>query len=52
MKYGTIRRRKLIPVDNMAIISVLYAILEVKNITDIKANRGVSRLVKNGIKLK
>jgi len=34
MKYGTIRRRKLIPVDNIAIISVLYAILEVKNITD------------------
>ncbi len=39
-------RLKLTPPANMAVISVLYAILEVKNITEIKEKRGVNRFAK------
>ena len=37
---------KLIPLLSMAIISVLLAILEVKNITEIKINKGLNKLAK------
>ena len=50
--YGRSIRLKLTPPANIAVISVLYAILEVKNITEIKANKGVNRLAKYGIKFK
>jgi hypothetical protein len=41
--YGTIRRLKLIPLDNMAIISELSANFEVKKITAIKVNNWLKR---------
>ena len=37
---------KLIPLLSMAIISVLFAILEVKNITEMKINKGLNKLPK------
>jgi hypothetical protein len=45
-KYGNIIRLKLTPLDKIAIISVWYAIFEVKKITAIKTNKGVNRLAK------
>ena len=51
-KYGTINRLKLTPLLSMAIISVLYAILEVKNITVMKVNNGENSVAKYGMKLK
>ena len=50
IKYGRNSLLKLTPPANIAIISVLYAIFDVKNITEIKANSGVNRLAKYGIK--
>ena len=38
--YGRNSRRKLTPLDNIAIISQLSAIFEVKKIKDINTNRG------------
>jgi hypothetical protein len=43
---------KLIPLFRIAIISLLFAIFEVKNMTDIKINNGLKRLVKYGMKFK
>ena len=43
---GFSRRVKLIPLFRIAIISVLFAILEVKKITEIKINRGLNRFPK------
>jgi hypothetical protein len=43
---------KLTPLDNIAIISVLYAIFDVKNITVINTNRELNVFIKNGIKVK
>ena len=43
---------KLIPLFSMAIISVSFAIFEVKNITDMKINKGLNRFPKYGMKLK
>jgi hypothetical protein len=50
--YGTNILLKLMPPVKIAIISVLKAILEVKNITDIKVNRGENIFTKNGMKLR
>ena len=43
---GLSRRLKLIPLFSIAIISVSFAIFEVKNITEIKINKGLNRLPK------
>jgi hypothetical protein len=50
--YGTNILLKLIPLVKIAIISVLKAILEVKNITDIKVNKGENIFIKYGMKLR
>ena len=46
------RRMKLMPPDNMAIISVWYAIFEVKNITAMNVNRPLYWFMKSGTKLR
>jgi hypothetical protein len=43
---GFSKRLKLIPLLSMAIISVSFAILEVKKITEIKIKSGLNRLPK------
>jgi hypothetical protein len=43
---GYISLLKLIPLFKMAIISVLYAILEVKNMTEINVNRELKSTAK------
>jgi hypothetical protein len=44
--YGRSNLLKLTPLDKMAMISVLYAILEVKNITAINVKSGLKRFTK------
>jgi hypothetical protein len=51
-KYGHIILRKLMPLLRIAIISVLTAIREVKNITEINTNNGAKSVAKYGMKLK
>jgi hypothetical protein len=51
-KYGYSILEKLTPLDSMAMISVLYAILDVKNITVTNTNRELNVFTKNGIKVK
>ena len=41
-KYGTMSLLKLTPLDNMAMISVLEAIFDVKKITAMKVNSGLN----------
>ena len=43
--YGTMSRLKLIPVENMAMISEFSASFEVKKITAMKTNNGLNRFV-------
>jgi hypothetical protein len=43
-KYGTSIRRKLIPALSIAIISLLPASFDVKNITDINMNKNMNIL--------
>jgi hypothetical protein len=52
IKYGHIIRLKLIPLLRMAIISVLTAIFDVKNITAINTNNGAKRVAKYGMKFR
>jgi hypothetical protein len=49
-KYGYIILLKLTPLLRIAMISVLYAILDVKKITAIKVNNELNKLVKYGMK--
>ena len=42
--YGFSRRRKLMPLERMAMISELSASLEVKNMTEMKTKSGLNRL--------
>jgi hypothetical protein len=52
MKYGHIIRLKLIPLLRIAIISVLTAIFDVKNITAMNTNNGAKSVAKYGMKLR
>jgi hypothetical protein len=52
IKYGYSILIKLTPLDSIAMISVLYAILDVKNITVMKTKSELNVLRKNGIKVK
>jgi hypothetical protein len=45
-RYGIIILLKLMPVENMAIISEFSASFEVKNMTAINRNSGLNRLAK------
>ena len=45
-------RLKLIPVENMAMISEFSASLDVKYITAMKTKRGLKRLAKYGMKFR
>ena len=46
IKNGFSNLLKLIPLVKIAIISVSFAILEVKNVTDRKINKGLNRFIK------
>lgn len=50
--YGLSNRQKLIPLFSIAMISVLEANFEVKNITATKVNSALNRLIKYGRKLR
>ena len=50
--YGSSRRRKLMPLESMAMISLLAASLEVKNITVMNTNSGLNMFRIYGMKLR
>ena len=50
-KNGFSNLLKLIPLVKIAIISVSFAILEVKKVTDIKINKELNRFIKNKVQI-